>query len=107
MKFVVDAQLPPAIAQWLKKRGYDAVHVHDIDLGAASDETIRHYVIEREAALLTKDRDFVPSRGDRAFTLIWVRTGNVSNTELLRRLETAWPRLMTHLQDGAQLVELR
>jgi len=27
MKFIVDAQLPPSLADWLALKGHDAVHV--------------------------------------------------------------------------------
>jgi len=29
MRFLVDAQLPPALAQWLKERGHDATAARD------------------------------------------------------------------------------
>ncbi|WCM27532.1 DUF5615 family PIN-like protein [Sphingomonas sp. QA11] len=43
MKFLVDAQLPPALCRWLDARGQQAVHVADIGLVAASDATIAAY----------------------------------------------------------------
>jgi predicted nuclease of predicted toxin-antitoxin system len=30
MRFLVDAQLPPALAQWLASHGHDAMHVTDL-----------------------------------------------------------------------------
>ena len=29
MRFLIDAQLPPALARWIESRGYIAEHVHD------------------------------------------------------------------------------
>lgn len=40
MRFLVDAQLPPALCGWLRARGHDAVHVVDIGMLAASDASI-------------------------------------------------------------------
>lgn len=40
MKFLVDAQLPPALARWLVVQGFRAEHVMDIEMDAASDEAI-------------------------------------------------------------------
>jgi predicted nuclease of predicted toxin-antitoxin system len=32
MRFVVDAQLPPALARYLSSLGHDAEHVFDLDM---------------------------------------------------------------------------
>jgi predicted nuclease of predicted toxin-antitoxin system len=40
MRFLVDAQLPPALARWRAEQGHQAEHVADINLAAASDGTI-------------------------------------------------------------------
>lgn len=38
MRFLVDAQLPPALARWLTERGHDAVHVLDLGLGDMTED---------------------------------------------------------------------
>jgi predicted nuclease of predicted toxin-antitoxin system len=40
VRFLVDAQLPPALARWLVEQGHDASHVTDHGLGEASDRRI-------------------------------------------------------------------
>jgi predicted nuclease of predicted toxin-antitoxin system len=35
MRFLIDAQLPPALARWLSSAGHDAEHVADIGLAGA------------------------------------------------------------------------
>lgn len=40
MRFLVDAQLPPALARYLTAAGHQAEHVYDIDMGEASDLAI-------------------------------------------------------------------
>ena len=40
MKFIVDAQLPPALARLLGESGYDAFAVREIGLREASDAEI-------------------------------------------------------------------
>ncbi|HXQ42510.1 MAG TPA: DUF5615 family PIN-like protein [Candidatus Udaeobacter sp.] len=109
MKFLVDAQLPLAVADWLRKMGYAAEHVRNIALHEADDATIREYARGAGAILITKDRDFASVDGGRraAVRLIWVRTGNVSNRVMLQRLEDGWPQVVAHLHNGAQLIELR
>lgn len=40
MRFLVDAQLPPALARWLASQGHQADHVGDLGLAAAMDRVI-------------------------------------------------------------------
>ena len=58
MQFLVDAQLPPALARWLVAKSFEAEHVGDSGLSAASDADIWDYALRRDAVILTKDDDF-------------------------------------------------
>ena len=58
MRFVVDAQLPPALAVWLVAQGHDAAHVLDLELTRASDATIWQHAEVTSAIIVTKDEDF-------------------------------------------------
>ena len=40
MRFVIDAQLPPALARLLTCHGHLAEHIHDIGLRNADDSSI-------------------------------------------------------------------
>jgi predicted nuclease of predicted toxin-antitoxin system len=40
VKFIVDNQLPAALAQYLRKRGFDCQHVLEAGLGGALDSEI-------------------------------------------------------------------
>ena len=40
MIFLVDAQLPPALASWLTQQGHTAQHVDDLGLSNAEDVVI-------------------------------------------------------------------
>ena len=106
MKFLVDAQLPPQLAVWLRKAGHDAHHVQEIDLRDAADSVIRAYAGRIGAVVVTKDRDFTPA-GETPIKVIWIRTGNLGTRALIDRMEAALPKILAHLSDGAQLVELR
>ena len=55
MRFLVDAQLPPALARALSERGHLAEHVADVGLISAADAEILRYAIKHDAVLITKD----------------------------------------------------
>lgn len=61
MRFLIDAQLPPALATWLEIQGHEAEHVGDCGLGSESDLSIRLYADRVGAAIITKDQDSRPS----------------------------------------------
>lgn len=58
MKFLVDAQLPPAVALWLREAGHDAWAVRDLGLRDAEDSTIWDHALNAGMAILTKDEVF-------------------------------------------------
>jgi predicted nuclease of predicted toxin-antitoxin system len=109
VKFLVDAQLPPSLAQWLQGAGYEAGHVEDVGLRNADDGAIRGYAILNGFVLMTKDRDFVAAdtTSPEHLQVIWIRTGNISNRILFQRLEAGWSDVVGHLEAGAKIVELR
>lgn len=108
MRLVVDAQLPPALAQWLVARGHDAVHVFDLGYARAPDSVIWEYAHETGAAIITKDEDFALRAQLRPSgpPIIWIRFGNVRRQELLRRLDALWPKVLEALARGEGLIEL-
>jgi hypothetical protein len=72
VKFIVDAQLPPALAWLLREADCDAFAVREIGLREASDAEIWRYAVQQQAAIITKDEDFAErclvqprSAGDR------------------------------------------
>lgn len=58
MRFIVDAQLPPALARILSCHGYHAEHVGDFGMRDAEDSPIWSYALELDALVVTKDEDF-------------------------------------------------
>lgn len=110
MRFLVDAQLPPALARWLTERGHQAQHVADIGMMAATDHQIWQWAIEHQAVILTKDEDFavLKSRPSaKQASVVWIRVGNTRRAELLGLMESLLPRIITSLQDGETIVEIR
>ena len=75
MRFIVDAQLPPALARCLTTQGVEAEHVFDVGLTEASDAVICQRAMDRVAIVMSKDEDFAfASRWARRVPgVIWVR----------------------------------
>ncbi len=108
MRFLVDAQLPPALARWLTERGEEAGHLADLGLLRATDVEIWRLAAERGAAVVSKDEDFALRAQLRSGgpQVVWVRWGNLRTAELLRRWEEHWPLLRDALERGEPLLEL-
>ncbi len=108
MRFLVDAQLPPALARWLASRGHDAEHVADRGLAAADDRTIWRHAAATGAILVTKDEDFAVIRTleDEGPPVLWIRLGNTRRREFLRWFERILPTALSALERGDSLVEL-
>lgn len=107
MKFLIDAQLPPALCGWLRERGHAATHVFEIGLVAGSDAQIAARAVADGAVLVSKDEDFVTLRLPDRFALPWLRCGNVSTRALFAWLEPRWEQIEGLLESGERFVEAR
>lgn len=109
MRFLIDAQLPPALAAQLREIGHDARHVNMIGLGSAADMLIWNHAASEGEVLLTKDEDFAElSRRDPGGpAIVWIRIGNTTSTALWRALEPILPEIVEALSRGERLVEVR
>ena len=57
MRFLVDANMSPWVAERPRAEGHDAVAVRDIGLGDASDDEILDLAIEDERVIVSHDTD--------------------------------------------------
>jgi predicted nuclease of predicted toxin-antitoxin system len=108
VKFLVDANLPPALAQWLVSEGHEAQHVADLGMQAAADREIWQHAGDSGACIVTKDEDFVLLQAlDRAGpVVVWIRIGNAVRNVLMRRLPVLWPEVMSAIERGEKVVEV-
>ena len=107
MRFLVDAQLPPALARKLESLGHVAEHVADRGFATAADTAIRQYAASVGAVIVTKDEDFAIHRVLREGpSIVWVRVGNTRRLDLLRRVEAELSAVVTALEQGETLVEI-
>lgn len=107
MRFLVDAQLPQALALWLRQRGHSADHVRDLALEAQPDDKVVAKVVESGAVIITKDADFSRlSMMSPNCKVVWIRFGNATSQNLIRRLEPVFSEIELALEDGQNLVEV-
>ncbi len=58
MRLLVDANLSPIVAARLRDAGHEAIHVYDVRLAQARDETIVEYALEHDYVVVSSDTDF-------------------------------------------------
>ena len=109
MRWIVDAQLPPALAHLLRRRGHEAEHVEDVGLRHSGDDAIWRHAMENGAVIVTKDEDF-PLRAwvsRAAPAIVWLRIGNASRRALFAWLEPLLPEIEDRIGAGEKVVEVR
>lgn len=107
MRFLIDAQLPPALAVWLRERGHDATHVRDIGLDRVPDDEVARRAVADRAIIVTKDSDFSRlSANNPGCRVLWLRLGNGTIRSLLRSLEPLFPEVEQAFADGQLFVEI-
>lgn len=109
MKFIIDAQLPPSLAEALRRAGCDAVAAREIGLREAKDAAIWEYALQNDAAIFTKDEDFAERslRSQHPPVVIWLRIGNATNPVLLDWLMPILPAVLARIDAGDRLIEVR
>ena len=86
MKFIVDAQLPKSLSDFLKWKGFDSIHTLELDgKNKTKDNQIIQIAIEQERVVISKDIDFLESFliKSEPSKLIIVKTGNITNKQLI------------------------
>lgn len=109
MRFLIDAQLPPALAEVFLQAGHEAAHVFGLNLLSGDDRQIAAYAAKAGMVIVTKDEDFVLMRRfARALPpVVWVRTGNSTNRALTAILKPLLPQIVAALESGETIVEVR
>jgi predicted nuclease of predicted toxin-antitoxin system len=109
VKFPVDAQLSPTLARALRQAGYEAQAVRELGLREAEDSAIWDRALTDQAVIVTKDQDFADRllSGGTAPIIVWLRIGNTSNRALLTWLLPLWPDIISRIQSGDKLIEVR
>lgn len=108
MKFLIDAQLPVRVAEFLNRAGHDAVHTSGLpDGNRSTDSQVAQHADADGRVVVTKDQDFrdghLLTRSPRQ--LLIVATGNITNDALLSLFEHHLDAIVSALNE-ADFVEL-
>jgi predicted nuclease of predicted toxin-antitoxin system len=111
MKFWLDAQFSPAIADWLNSEfpEHQTIPLRDLGLRDADDTMIFLKARTEKVVVITKDSDFVTLVEYFGIPpqVIWVRCGNTSNASLKNIFARKLDKVLLLLSGGASIVELR
>ena len=101
MKFVVDEQLPQRLSLWLQERGFDSIHADEIPHtdGKLTDVAICKFADNQGRVIITKDEDFwkrylIMKEPQK---LIYLTTGNIKNTDLIKLFDANIALLLQHI----------
>ncbi len=109
MRFLVDAQLPPAFAQFLEAQGHEARAVREVGLREADDAAIWAFAETGGWIIVSKDEDF-PERVPHSPSgpqIVWLRIGNSTRRTLLAWFAPLLPDVLRELAAGHRIVEVR
>ena len=109
MNFLVDANLPPRLCEWLRQHGHQGMHLFDLDSIKLPDKQVWTLAATRQETIITKDSDFY----ERSLLLgkppqvVLLALGNCSNDGLLSHLDLSWGNIQSELTAGARLIVVR
>lgn len=109
MRFLVDAQLPPALARRFQARGYESKAVREIGLREADDTAVSSFAAMGGWGVVTKDEDFAAHalQSPSWPHVLWLRIGNGTNRILMAWLEPLLDAALRDLAAGHRVVELQ
>lgn len=84
MKFLVDAQLPKAVALFLRGRGFDALHTLDLpEKNVTDDLQINRISLAEQRIVISKDSDFYDSYSakQQPYKLLYLTMGNIGTKD--------------------------
>jgi predicted nuclease of predicted toxin-antitoxin system len=85
LRFIVDTQLPPSLAEFFRRRGFDATHVVDYPSGTLTqDDEIISIATSEKRIVVTKDIDFFDYFLLKNYppAILLLQLGNIKNRDL-------------------------
>jgi predicted nuclease of predicted toxin-antitoxin system len=110
LKFIIDTQLPPLLADYLRNNGFDSIHTTFFQDGhLLTDKEIIQIALAESRIIISKDSDFVDHfllKGAPPKILL-LALGNIKNKDLLHILNIYLQTIILLFQDNASLVILQ
>src|SRR5205085_5645381 len=102
-------ELPPALARWLISAGHEAYHTTDLGAEQMLDRAIWEQARDMDACIVSKDEDFLllHALDPEGPALVWVRIGNATRRVLMRDIPGLWPAVVSAIERGEKIVEVR
>lgn len=108
MRFLIDTNLPPALAYWLIEAGHDADHVASILGPLADDKEIWSRAVATQAIVITKDSDYLDlANRTRGARVVLLRCGNLKLTVFKDWFELRQATIESLLENGEVVIEVR
>jgi len=101
MKFLVDAQLPYRLSDFMKQQAHDSIHALDLpNKNSTSDKEINQLSMNEKRILITKDDGFVSSivLQNRPYKLLHITTGTISNNDLISIFDKYLPLVISQFK---------
>ncbi len=107
LRFLIDTQLPPKLAEILNQRGCEAVHtVSYLDGPLMKDRSLIEIATAEQRIIITKDSDFLDYfllKGAPPQVLL-LQIGNVKNRRLFDAFRANLAQIQALFEEGANLV---
>jgi len=105
MKIIVDTQLPPSLAEFFRRRGFDATHVCNYPSGIlTSDEEIIAIAQREHRIVVTKDSDFWDYYLLKGYppAVLLLQLGNLKNNDLFSLLNKSLNTITSFFTENEQ-----
>lgn len=106
-RFIIDTQLPPRLARFLRDKSFVAYHTTNFPNGhLLNDEEIIKIAIRENRIIITKDSDFLDNfllKGAPPKVLL-LQFGNISNQNLIDYFEVEIANIVQFFENGTDFI---
>lgn len=101
MRFIVDAQLPIKLSEFLISHNHDSIHTSQLpNANSSTDLEIVELSLNEKRIVISKDSDFYNRylRLSEPHKLIIISTGNISNQKLLKLIDKNFAKISDEIE---------